>query len=172
MKKVFASLGVILLVAVFGVSVVFAYGSYKDLELKKEEAKVTENKQKDSKNKTSKNEQQNQTINQKEIQEPTNTNNNQAYNINEESNTDEVRTTEDSEEIKKTENGIDYTGEFDSLEEKEKFEKDVMSQSGGGPSEKEEIDKNWDSEAEYAKQQEVYNKAARGEIPEPGETVK
>ncbi len=35
MKKVFASLGVILLVAVLGVAVVFAYGSYKDLELKK-----------------------------------------------------------------------------------------------------------------------------------------
>ena len=54
MKKVFASLGVILLVAVLGVAVVFAYGSYKDLELKKEETKITESKQKDSKNKTSK----------------------------------------------------------------------------------------------------------------------
>ena len=43
-KKVFASLGVVLLVAVLGVAVIFAYGSYKDLELKKEEAKVTENK--------------------------------------------------------------------------------------------------------------------------------
>ena len=36
MKKIFASLGVILLVAILGVAVVFAYGSYKDLELKKE----------------------------------------------------------------------------------------------------------------------------------------
>lgn len=44
MKKIFASLGVILLVAILGVAVVFAYGSYKDLELKKEEIKVTENK--------------------------------------------------------------------------------------------------------------------------------
>nr|WP_245336154.1 hypothetical protein [Staphylococcus sp. GDY8P89P] len=110
-----------------GVAVVFAYGSYKDLELKKEEAKVTENKQKDSKNKTSKKEQQNQTTNQTEIQESTNTNN-----TNEELNTDEFRTTEDGEEIKKTKNGIDYTGEFDSPEEEEEFEKGVMAQSGGG----------------------------------------
>ncbi|WIL69780.1 hypothetical protein [Staphylococcus cohnii] len=127
MKKIFASLGVILLVAVLGVAVVFAYGSYKDLELKKEEAKVTENKQKDSKNKTSKKEQQNQTTNQTEIQESTSTNN-----TNEELNTNEVRTTEDGEEIKKTKNGIDYTGEFDSPEEEEEFEKGVMAQSGGG----------------------------------------
>ena len=115
MKKVFASLGVILLVAVLGVAVVFAYDSYKDLELKKEESKLAKNKQKDSKNKTS---------NQNEIQKSTNTN--------EELNTDEVRTTEDGEEIKKTKNGTDYTGEFDSPEEEEEFEKGVMAQSGGG----------------------------------------
>lgn len=60
MKKVLASLGVILLVAILGVAVVFAYGSYKDLELKKEEAKVTDQKQKDSRNKTSEKEQYNQ----------------------------------------------------------------------------------------------------------------
>ncbi|MGW9815891.1 hypothetical protein [Staphylococcus cohnii] len=42
MKKVFASLGVVLLVAVLGVAVIFAYGSCKDLEVKKEETKVTE----------------------------------------------------------------------------------------------------------------------------------
>ncbi|HIH8145668.1 TPA: hypothetical protein ACYS2G_002633 [Staphylococcus aureus] len=46
MKKVFASLGVVLLVAVLGVAVIFAYGSYKDLEVKKEETKVTEKKTK------------------------------------------------------------------------------------------------------------------------------
>lgn len=78
-------MGVVLLVAILGVTVVFAYGSYKDLELKKEEAKITENKQKDSKNKT---------LNQNEIKKSPNTN--------EEVNTDEVRTTEDGEEIKKT----------------------------------------------------------------------
>lgn len=147
MKKVFASLGVILLVAVLGVAVVFAYGSYKDLEIKKEEAKVTENKQKNSKNKTSKKEQQNQTTNQTEIQESTNINNNQNNNTNEEINTDEVRTTEDGEEIKKTKNGIDYTGEFDSPEEEEEFEKGVMAQSGGGPTSDEdttELDGNGD----------------------------
>lgn len=127
MKKLLASLGVVLLVAILGVAVVFAYGSYKDLELKKEETKITESKQKDSKNKNSKKEQQNQTTNQTEIQESTNTNN-----TNEELNINEVRTTEDGEEIKKTKNGIDYTGEFDSPEEEEEFEKGVMAQSGGG----------------------------------------
>lgn len=131
MKKVFGSLGVILLVAVLGVAVVFAYGSYKDLELKKEEAKVTENKQKDSKHKSSKKERQNQITNQTEIQETTNTNNNQYNDTNEETHTDEVRTTEDGEEIKKTKNGIDYTGEFYSPEEEEEYEKGVMAQSDG-----------------------------------------
>lgn len=62
LKKVIASLGVIALVAVLGVAVVFAYGSYKDLELKKEEAKL-ENK-KVAKSKTSENEHQNQVNNQ------------------------------------------------------------------------------------------------------------
>ncbi|MCD8826545.1 MULTISPECIES: hypothetical protein [Staphylococcus] len=61
MKKVLASLGVILLVAILGVAVVFAYGSYKDLELKKEEAKVADQKKNDNGNKTSEKEQQNQT---------------------------------------------------------------------------------------------------------------
>lgn len=61
MKKVLASLGVILLVAILGVAVVFAYGSYKDLELKKEEAKVANQKKNDNGNKTSEKEQQNQT---------------------------------------------------------------------------------------------------------------
>ncbi|RIL71586.1 hypothetical protein BUY49_05975 [Staphylococcus devriesei] len=46
MKKIFASLGVILLVAILGVTMLFAYGSYKDLELKKAEAKLDEKKDK------------------------------------------------------------------------------------------------------------------------------
>ncbi|MDU2136813.1 MAG: hypothetical protein E7E60_05970, partial [Staphylococcus warneri] len=61
MKKVFASLGVILLVVILGVAVVFAYGSYKDLELKKEEAKLEDKKNKKiDKNKNTENENQNQ----------------------------------------------------------------------------------------------------------------
>jgi len=40
LKKILASLGVILLVAVLGVLAVFAYGSYKDLELKKKMLKI------------------------------------------------------------------------------------------------------------------------------------
>lgn len=61
MKKVFASLGVILLVVILCVAVVFAYGSYKDLELKKEEAKLEDKKNKKiDKNKNTENENQNQ----------------------------------------------------------------------------------------------------------------
>ncbi|PTE70856.1 hypothetical protein [Staphylococcus devriesei] len=50
MKKIFASLGVILLVAILGVAMLFAYGSYKDLELKRAEAKLDEKKDKHEKN--------------------------------------------------------------------------------------------------------------------------
>lgn len=65
MKRIIASLGVIALVAVLGVAVVFAYGSYKDLELKKEEAKLEDKKNKKvAKSKTSENEHQNQVNNQ------------------------------------------------------------------------------------------------------------
>ncbi|SCS69195.1 Uncharacterised protein [Staphylococcus caeli] len=51
-EKILASLGVILLIAILGVAVVFAYGSYKDLELKKEKVKM--NAKQEDKTKTSK----------------------------------------------------------------------------------------------------------------------
>lgn len=57
LKKVIASLGVITLVAVLGVALIFAYGSYKDLELKKEEAKVAEKKESSKKQKNNDEEQ-------------------------------------------------------------------------------------------------------------------
>ncbi|WP_210142161.1 hypothetical protein [Staphylococcus sp. GDY8P57P] len=127
MKKIIASLGVIALVAVLGVAVVFAYGSYKDLELKKEEAKLAENKIKedDKKEKSKK-------IDNNGKEESNNTTNYQTPVTNEDVSTKEVRTTEDGEVIKKTKNGIDYVGEFDSPDEEEKYEQEVMAQSGGG----------------------------------------
>ncbi|WP_085060102.1 hypothetical protein [Staphylococcus haemolyticus] len=66
MKKVFASLGVILLVAILGVAVVFAYGSYKDLELKKEESKLADKKQSTT-NKKEKNKDNQTNTNQEQI---------------------------------------------------------------------------------------------------------
>ncbi|MEB7507578.1 hypothetical protein [Staphylococcus xylosus] len=48
MKTILVSLGVILLVTILGVAIVFAYSSYKDLEVKKEETKNKENKKKDN----------------------------------------------------------------------------------------------------------------------------
>ncbi len=58
-------MGVILLVVIMGVAVVFAYGSYKDLKLKKEEAKVANQKKNDSGNqnkKTNNNENESQEV--------------------------------------------------------------------------------------------------------------
>ncbi|WP_158696755.1 hypothetical protein [Staphylococcus simulans] len=54
MKKIFVSLGIVALVAALGIAIVFAYGSYKDLELKKEETKVAEEKEKKAKEKQKK----------------------------------------------------------------------------------------------------------------------
>lgn len=39
LKKIFVSLGIVALVAALGIAIVFAYGSYKDLELKKKKLK-------------------------------------------------------------------------------------------------------------------------------------
>lgn len=65
MKKILASIAVIALVAILGVAVLFAYGSYKDLELKKEEAKLEDKKNKKVDNsKTSEHENQSQINNQ------------------------------------------------------------------------------------------------------------
>ncbi len=54
LKKIFVSLGIVALVAALGIAIVFAYGSYKDLELKKEETKVAEEKEKKAKEKQKK----------------------------------------------------------------------------------------------------------------------
>lgn len=92
MKKVIASLGVIALVTVLGVAVVFAYGSYKDLELKKEEAKLAENKIKeDDKKEISKK------IDNNGKEESNNTTNYQTPVTNEDVSTKEVRTTEETQ---------------------------------------------------------------------------
>ncbi|MBF7020832.1 hypothetical protein [Staphylococcus kloosii] len=140
MKKILASLGIVLLVAILGVAVVFSYGSYKDLELKKEEAKSVEKKSKDqtkkSKTKNDDNtiqEQQNSNTNNNTVSDTTRVNAN-----NTEVNNEDVRTTEEGDVIKKTKNGIDYVGDFNSPEAEEKYEEDVKSQSGGGATDKEE----------------------------------
>lgn len=44
-KKVLASLCIVILVALLGISVVFAYGSYKDLELAKQKERLIERKE-------------------------------------------------------------------------------------------------------------------------------
>ncbi|REH79195.1 hypothetical protein DOS77_01740 [Staphylococcus felis] len=45
MKKVLASLCIVILVALLGISIVFAYGSYKDLELAKQKERLIERKE-------------------------------------------------------------------------------------------------------------------------------
>lgn len=140
MKKVLASLSVILLVAILGVAVVFAYGSYKDLDLKKEEAKSVEKKSKEQ-TKSSKTKDDDNTI--QEQQNTDSNNNTDSDNTgvnpnNTEVNNEDVRTTEEGDVIKKTKNGIDYVGKFDSPEAEEKYEQDVKSQTGGGATDNEE----------------------------------
>ncbi|WP_181895330.1 hypothetical protein [Staphylococcus felis] len=45
MKKESASLCIVLLVALLGISIVFAYGSYKDVELAKQKERLNEQKE-------------------------------------------------------------------------------------------------------------------------------
>ncbi len=78
-------MGVILLVAVLGVAVVFAYGSYKDLELKKKETKLAKKKH------IEKNKQNNQD------QQITNSNN--SSNNKDVKTTDDVNSTEENKQL-------------------------------------------------------------------------
>lgn len=92
LKKVIAILGVITLVAVLGVALIFAYGSYKDLELKKEEAKVTEKKESSKKQKNNNEEQlqkqsKNDSYMDTEQQQNKNDTNNEGQNESEQANT-------------------------------------------------------------------------------------
>ncbi|MCG2362468.1 hypothetical protein K4Q22_10750 [Staphylococcus epidermidis] len=78
--------------------------------------------------------------------------------------TNDVRTNESGEVIHKTKNGIDYVGKFDSPQEEAQYERDVMSQTGGGATPQ-------NNKSDYEKQLEMYDKAARGEVEEPGAHV-
>lgn len=190
MKKILISLGLITLVAVLGVAIVFAYGSYKDLELKKEEAKLEHNKSKHK-----------QTDKQNEKNNSETTNNNEQARI-EDTATSQgdtsspVKNTTDNhsvdeenpESVYSLETDYDGDGvisreemtpEQERLFKEGKFQpaiplKEQREANKAFPAEKIEnndddsIDKNWDEQAAYEAQKKVYEKAARGEIPEPG----
>lgn len=131
LKKIFVSLGIVALVAALGIAIVFAYDSYKDLELKKEETKVAEEKEKKAKEKQKKKEQED------------NENNTEAVNS-EESNTQEA---------------YDQTQNDTTASQAPQASSKNTSESS---------DSSYDADEAYAKQKEMYEKAARGEIPEPG----
>lgn len=122
MKKVLASLGIIALVCVLCFAVVLAYGSYKDLELKKEEAKL--DKKQNSMKKTENNkDNQNNTY-----QDNTNTeniNNNQKSSVNEQN----IDNSDDPNNIMKNDTNGDgvitrdeMTPELEKLEKEGKFQ--------------------------------------------------
>ena len=175
MKKIFASLGVILLIAILGVAVVFAYGSYKDLELKKEEAKLEDEKNKKiDKNKTTENENQDQ-INNQTI---TATNEKAQYGNNlgvQEKSTDK---NDPNGVLRFDTNGDGFISTSEVTPEAQKLVDEGKLQPSSDrmveewTKNKNNVDNTYDYDESYKKQQEMYKKAARGEVPEPGETIK
>ncbi len=151
LKKIFVSLGIVALVAALGIAIVFAYGSYKDLELKKEETKVAEEKEKKTKEKQKKKEQED------------NENNTEAVNS-EESNTQEA--------YDQTQNDTTASqAPQASVKETQPAQDQNNNNQASSKSTSESSDSSYDADAEYAKQKEMYEKAARGEIPEPGADI-
>ncbi|MCC8990959.1 MAG: hypothetical protein LM516_09350 [Staphylococcus sp.] len=171
MKKVFASLGVILLVVILGVAIVFAYGSYKDLELKKEEAKLEDEKNKKiDKNKTTENENQNQ-INNQTITAP---NEKAQLGVQEKS----ADKNDPNGVLRFDTNGDGFistsevTPEAQKLVDESKLQPSSDRMVEEWTKNKNNVDNTYDYDESYKKQQEMYKKAARGEVPEPGETIK
>ncbi|MCD8801486.1 hypothetical protein K1Y24_05870 [Mammaliicoccus sciuri] len=137
MKKILYSLCAVVLVTTLIIAVTYAYHSYKDLELKKEEAKVVKHKSKNesSKKNTNLNKTNNKKYHVDKADQPDVNNTDKASN--EETASDYHGTNEENNQVKKTENGIDYVDDFDTPIDEAQYEKEVMSQSGGGPTEDE-----------------------------------
>ncbi|MEX5934792.1 hypothetical protein [Mammaliicoccus sciuri] len=126
MKKILYSLSAVVLVTAIVTALTYAYHSYKDLELKKEEAKVVKHKLKNESSKKNKS---------------TDKANHKNHHVDKSdqpdvNNTDKA-SNEEINQVKKTENGIDYVDDFASPQDETQYEKEVMSQSGGGPTEDE-----------------------------------
>lgn len=151
LKKIFVSLGIVALVAALGIAIVFAYGSYKDLELKKEETKVAEEKEKKAKEKQKKKEQEDDE------------NNTEAVNS-EESNTQEA--------YDQTQNDTTASQAPQApVKETQPAQNQSNNNQASSKNTSESPSSSYDPDAEYAKQKEMYEKAARGEIPEPGADI-
>lgn len=84
----------------------------------------------------------NTTIENSTSEQISNNNNNSEYPSSKQANTENVRTNESGQVIHKTKRyGIDYIDEFSSPAEEREYEDQVMSQSGGGPTEpKDKVD--------------------------------
>lgn len=149
LKKIFVSLGIVALVAALGIAITFAYGSYKDLEMKKEETKVAKEKEKKAKEKKTKKE--------KKEQEEEKEENNESSFTSEETDTQET--------YDQTQNNTPAS------EAPAKETPSAQNQNNNQTSSKEKSeapDSSYDPDEAYARQKEMYEKAARGEIPEPG----
>ncbi len=141
LKKVFAGLGVIVLIAALGIAIGFAFGSHKSSELQKDEAKVEE------KEKTKKEKEEKQQDNNTETADETNSQ-------------EQAQTNAGTEMPQATAPQNDTTTQGNA----------APPQNNQAPSQStsKSSDSAFDADAEYAKQKEMYEKAARGEIPEPG----
>lgn len=137
MKKILYSLCAVVLVTTIVIAVAYAYHSYKSLELKKEEAKVVKHKSKnESSNKNKNTDKANYKKQHVDKSDQPDVNNTDKTS-NEETTSDYDGTNEENNQVKKTENGIDYVDDFDAPQDEGQYEKEVMSQSGGGPTENE-----------------------------------
>ncbi|MBZ8162525.1 hypothetical protein FOG31_10670 [Staphylococcus aureus] len=137
MKKILYSLCAVVLVTTLVIAVTYAYNNYKNLELKKEEAKVVKHKSQNESSKKNKNTDKanHKKHNVDKSDQPDVNNTDKASN--EETTSDHLGTNEENNQVKKTENGIDYVDDFDAPIDEAQYEKEVMSQSGGGPTEDE-----------------------------------
>lgn len=159
MKKVINILLIAILSIIFIGLTLFVVNFAKDMLINDNQKSETVSKNEDT-------EKKDDLVERNENDDNTNSQNNTIAQPNTSNNvtTNDVRTNESGEVIHKTKNGIDYVGKFDSPQEEAQYERDVMSQTGGGPTPQ-------NNKSDYEKQLEMYEKAARGEVEEPGAQV-
>lgn len=172
MKKLLMVLTSIALIVVIGAASVFGYSSFKSLTDNKEVSKKKEDKKENKENKDQENtneevtQQQDQTqeVNNNEQQEQVNTEN-QELNPNEEiakadKDGDGVATID---EITPELEELARQGKFQPTSRKMYYQDEELEEDTDNSSEDEDM-----SEA-YERQKEMYEKAAKGDVPEPGE---
>lgn len=176
MKKLLMVLTSIALIVVIGAAGVFGYSSFKSLTDNKEDNKTKEvskkkedkkeNKDQDNTNEeVTQQQDQTQEVNNDEQQEQVNTED-QELNVNEEI----AKADKDGDGIATTD---EMTPELKKIADQGLFQ--PISPEMANPENHKEYEEDEDSSSEedmnedYEKQQEMYEKAAKGDVPEPGE---